>query len=125
VQEQCRERRADQLHDDVSRHDAMGSRHVFAYEAQAKYVANMKSLAYAANVPFIDIWGLFGWARKRSAVFDSLHPNHIGCELIAGYAKTAVLNPSAHSLSRCNLKHMPCAGNLSQHFSRAPAQDDR
>ena len=32
-------------------------------------------------------------------MFDSLHANHIGCGLIAGYSKTAVLNPSAHSLS--------------------------
>jgi hypothetical protein len=31
-----------------------------SYETQAKYVGNMKSLAYAANVPFIDVWALFG-----------------------------------------------------------------
>jgi hypothetical protein len=68
-------------------------------EAQARYVANMKSLAYAANVRFIDIWRLFGRASKGSAMFDSLHPNPICCGLIAGYAKTAVPNPSAHSLS--------------------------
>jgi lysophospholipase L1-like esterase len=70
-----------------------------SYETQAKYVANMKSLAYAANVPFIDVWGLFGGTRKHSAMFDSLHPNHVGCGLIAEYAKSAVLNPSARSLS--------------------------
>jgi len=73
---------------------------VFAsYASQASYVANMKSLAYAANVPFIDVWGLFGETWKGSAMNDPLHPNRIGYELIAGYARTAVLNPAARSLS--------------------------
>jgi hypothetical protein len=40
--------------------------------------------------------GVGAWG---SAMFDSLHANHIGCGLIAGFSKTAVLNPSAHSLS--------------------------
>src|SRR5215510_6991949 len=84
----------------------------------------MKTLAYVANVPFIDIWGLFGGTWNRSAMFDSLHPNHIGCGLIAGHAKSAVLNPFARSLSQCVLKHMPRARNLPQRLSRAPAQDD-
>jgi lysophospholipase L1-like esterase len=66
-------------------------------EAQEKYVANMKQLAYAANVPLIDIWELFGGTRNPGAMFDSLHPNHAGCGLIAGYAKLAVLNPAARS----------------------------
>jgi lysophospholipase L1-like esterase len=70
-----------------------------SYETQEKYVANMKSLAYAANVPFIDIWGLFGGTRNHPAMFDSLHPNHVGCGLIAEYAKSAILNPSARSSS--------------------------
>jgi hypothetical protein len=69
-----------------------------SYATQATYVANMKSLAYAANVPFIDIWGLFGCRWNSSAMYDSLHPNQIGCGLIAGYAKTAVLSPSARSV---------------------------
>jgi hypothetical protein len=29
---------------------------------------------------------------------DPLHPNGVGCELIAGYAKTAALNPAARSV---------------------------
>ncbi len=66
-------------------------------EVQGKYVANMKQLAYAANVPFIDIWGLFGGTRNHAAMFDALHPNRVGCELIAGYAKLAVLDPAARS----------------------------
>jgi lysophospholipase L1-like esterase len=70
-----------------------------SYATQAAYVANMKSLAYAANVPFIDVWGLFGGSWNSSAMYDSLHPNHVGCGLIAAYAKSAVLNPSAVSLS--------------------------
>ena len=73
---------------------------VFAsYATQASYVANMKSLAYAVDVPFIDIWGLFGGTWKSSAMNDALHPNQFGYELIAGYAKAAVLDPSARSLS--------------------------
>jgi lysophospholipase L1-like esterase len=70
-----------------------------SYATQAAYVANMKSLAYAANVPFIDIWELFGGTWKSSAMFDSLHPNRIGYGLIADYAKSAVLNPTARSLT--------------------------
>jgi lysophospholipase L1-like esterase len=70
-----------------------------SYATQATYVANMKSLAYLANVPFIDIWGLFGGTWNSSAMCDPLHPNQIGYGLIAGYAKTVVLNPSARSLS--------------------------
>ena len=66
---------------------------------QAAYVANMKSLAYAANVPFINIWELFGGTWRSSAMYDSLHPNQVGYGLIADYAKTAVLNPTACSLS--------------------------
>jgi lysophospholipase L1-like esterase len=73
---------------------------VFAsYDTQAAYVENMKSLAYAANVPFIDVWGLLGGTWNPTAMFDSLHPNRIGYGLIAGYAKAAALNPSARSLS--------------------------
>jgi lysophospholipase L1-like esterase len=68
------------------------------YATQAAYVENMRSLAYAANVPFIDVRGLWGGAWKRSAMADSLHPNGAGYELIAGYARTAVLRPSARSL---------------------------
>jgi lysophospholipase L1-like esterase len=72
---------------------------VFASHAtQAAYVMNMRSLAYAADVPFIDVWALFGGTWKSSAMADSLHPNGIGYELIAGYARTAVLNPAARSL---------------------------
>lgn len=70
-----------------------------SYETQESYVANMKSLAYAANVPFIDVWAMFGSRWKASAMFDSLHPNQAGYELIAGYARTAVLNPAARSTS--------------------------
>src|SRR5579883_3273641 len=70
-----------------------------SYVAQEAYVTNMKKLAYAANVPFIDVWTLFGRSWKRSAMFDALHPNQTGYGLIAGYAKAAVLNPSAHSAS--------------------------
>jgi hypothetical protein len=32
-------------------------------------------------------------------MYDSLHPNQVGYGLIADYAKTAVLNPSARSVS--------------------------
>jgi lysophospholipase L1-like esterase len=70
-----------------------------SYAKQAAYVANMKSLAYAANVPFIDVWGLFGGKWVSSAMNDSLHPNKVGYERIAGYALTAVLNASARSES--------------------------
>ena len=70
-----------------------------SYETQESYVANMKSVAYEANVPFIDVWTLFGRRWKASAMFDSLHPNQVGYELIAGYARTAILNPSARSAS--------------------------
>jgi len=70
-----------------------------SYATQAAYVANMKSLAYAANVPFIDIWELFGGTWNSSAMYDSLHPNENGYGRIAAYAKIAVLNPSACSLS--------------------------
>jgi lysophospholipase L1-like esterase len=70
-----------------------------SYATQAAYVDNMKSLAYAADVPFIDVWGLWGSSWNRPAMFDSLHPNQVGYGLIAGYAQTAVLNPSARSLS--------------------------
>ena len=42
-----------------------------SYATQASYVENMKSLAYAADVPFVDVWGLFGtW--NASAMYDSL-----------------------------------------------------
>jgi lysophospholipase L1-like esterase len=72
---------------------------VFASHAtQAAYVTNMRSLAYAANVPFIDVWALFGGTWKSSAMADSLHPNGLGYELIAGYARTAVLDPAARCL---------------------------
>jgi lysophospholipase L1-like esterase len=70
-----------------------------SYATQAAYIENMKSNAYAANVPFIDVWGLWGGKWNRHAMFDSLHPNGVGYELIAGYAQTAVLNPSARSVS--------------------------
>jgi len=70
-----------------------------SYTAQAAYVDNMKSLAYAANVPFIDVWGLWGGKWSKPAMFDSLHPNGAGYGLIAGYARTAALNPSARSVS--------------------------
>ncbi|MCA6105638.1 SGNH/GDSL hydrolase family protein [Bradyrhizobium cenepequi] len=70
-----------------------------SYPTQAAYVANMKSLAYAANVPFIDIWGLFGGTWNSFAMNDSLHPNQSGYALIAGYTSTAILDPSARSLS--------------------------
>jgi lysophospholipase L1-like esterase len=70
-----------------------------SYATQAAYVANMKSLAYAANVPIIDIWELFGGIWKSSAMYDSLHPNQVGYRLIADHAKTAVLNPTACSVS--------------------------
>lgn len=70
-----------------------------SYETQEAYVANMKSLAYTANLPFIDVWALFGGRWKASAMSDSLHPNQVGYELIAGYARTAALNLSARSAS--------------------------
>jgi lysophospholipase L1-like esterase len=70
-----------------------------SYETQDAYVANMKSLAYRADVPFIDVWALFGKRWKASAMFDSLHPNRVGYELIAGYARTAILDPAARSAS--------------------------
>ena len=57
-----------------------------------------QSLGYAAGVPFIDIWALFGGTWKSPAMADSLHPNGLGYELIAGYARAAVLNPYARSL---------------------------
>jgi len=65
----------------------------------ANYVANMKSFAYAADVPFIDVWGLWGGKWNAPAMFDSLHPNQVGYGQIAGYAQTAVLNPFARSES--------------------------
>jgi lysophospholipase L1-like esterase len=72
---------------------------VFAsYATQTAYVTNMRSLAYAADVPLIDIWALFGGTWKSSAMADSLHPNGLGYELIAGYARAAALNPTARSL---------------------------
>jgi hypothetical protein len=55
--------------------------------------------AAAANVPFIDIWGLFGGTWNSFAMNDSLHPNQTGYALIAGYARTAILDPSARSVS--------------------------
>lgn len=70
-----------------------------SYATQAAYVENMKSLAYAADVPFIDVWGLWDGKWKRPAMSDSLHPNEVGYSLIAGYAQTAVLHPSARSVS--------------------------
>jgi len=70
-----------------------------SYATQAAYVDNMKSLAYATDVPFIDVWGLWGSSWNRPAMFDSLHPNQVGYGLIASYAQTAVLNPSARSVS--------------------------
>ena len=45
-----------------------------------------------------DIWAPFGGTWKSSAMADSLHPNGLGYELIAGYARAAVLNPYARSL---------------------------
>jgi hypothetical protein len=36
---------------------------------------------------------------NASAMYDSLHPNQVGYGLIADYAKAAVLNPTACSLS--------------------------
>ena len=57
-----------------------------------------QSLAYAAGVPFIDIWALFGGTWISSAMADPLHPDGVGYELIAGYARAAVLNPFARSL---------------------------
>ena len=70
-----------------------------SYGAQKAYVTNMKRVAYAANVPFIDVWTLFGGSWNPGAMFDSLHPNQTGYELIADYARDAVLNPSARSAS--------------------------
>jgi lysophospholipase L1-like esterase len=70
-----------------------------SYAAQEAYVDNMKKLAYAANVPFIDVWTLFGGSWNKSAMFDWLHPNQTGYELIASYARTAALNPAARSTS--------------------------
>ena len=70
-----------------------------SYAAQEAYVTNMQKLAYAADVPFIDVWTLFGGSWKPSAMFDALHPNQTGYKLIAGYAAAAVLNPSARSAS--------------------------
>jgi lysophospholipase L1-like esterase len=70
-----------------------------SYATQANYVANMKSFAYAADVPFIDVWGLWGGKWNAPAMFDSLHPNQVGYGQIAGYAQTAVLNPFARSVS--------------------------
>ncbi|MCA1456909.1 SGNH/GDSL hydrolase family protein [Bradyrhizobium sp. BRP22] len=69
------------------------------YPTQASYVANMKALAYAADVPFIDIWGLFGGTWNSFAMNDALHPNQIGYALIAGYTSVAILDPAARSLS--------------------------
>lgn len=45
-----------------------------------------------------DIWAPFGGTWKSSAMANSLHPNGRGYELIAGYARAAVLNPYARSL---------------------------
>jgi lysophospholipase L1-like esterase len=70
-----------------------------SYAAQEAYVTNMKKLAYAANVPFIDVWTLFGSNWNPAAMFDWLHPNRTGYELIARHAKAAILNPSARSAS--------------------------
>jgi lysophospholipase L1-like esterase len=73
---------------------------VFAsYATQEAYVASMKTLAYETDVPFIDVWNLFGGTWQEGAMFDSLHPNRVGYELIAGYARAAILNPSARSAS--------------------------
>ena len=41
----------------------------------------------------------FGGSWNASAMFDPLHPNQTGYELIADYAMTAALNPSARSAS--------------------------
>ena len=70
-----------------------------SYDAQEAYVTNMKALSYTADVPFIDVWTLFGGSWNASAMFDPLHPNQTGYELIADYAMTAALNPSARSAS--------------------------
>jgi lysophospholipase L1-like esterase len=70
-----------------------------SYAAQEAYVTNMKKLAYTADVPFIDVWTLFGGRWNKPAMFDWLHPNQTGYELIAGYVKAAVLNPYARSAS--------------------------
>ena len=70
-----------------------------SYDAQYSYVTNMQRLAHTLDVPFIDIWTLFGASWNAGAMFDSLHPNRAGYELIAGYAKKAALNPSARSAS--------------------------
>jgi lysophospholipase L1-like esterase len=73
---------------------------VFAsYATQQSYVASMKTLAYETDVPFIDVWSLFGGTWQETAMFDSLHPNGVGYELIAGYARTAILDLSARSAS--------------------------
>lgn len=68
-----------------------------SYETQASYV--VKSLVYAPDVPFIDVWGLFGITWNKRASYDSLHPNQVGYSVIAGYAEMAILNPSARSQS--------------------------
>jgi lysophospholipase L1-like esterase len=70
-----------------------------SYAAQQAYVANMQKLAYAADVPFIDVWTLFGGSWNKAAMFDWLHPNATGYELIAGYVEAAVLNPTERSAS--------------------------
>lgn len=61
------------------------------YATQAQYVAQMKSLAYSNNIPFIDVWnGVFGGTYQAALMFDDKHCNTAGYTAIASYIKPAL-----------------------------------
>jgi lysophospholipase L1-like esterase len=61
---------------------------------QATYVAATKALAISNNIPFIDMWRLFGsdWsvANSRGWIFDAEHPNGLGYTQIANAVNMAL-----------------------------------
>ncbi|WP_349643883.1 GDSL-type esterase/lipase family protein [Bradyrhizobium sp. LTSP849] len=62
-----------------------------AYATQAQYVAQMKSLAYSNNIPFIDVWnGVFGGTYQASLMFDTKHCNTAGYTAIANFIVPAL-----------------------------------
>lgn len=64
-----------------------------SYVVQKSFVDQMKALAYSNNIPFIDVWTLFGGTYQASLMSDGIHPNQTGYAQIAGYANTA-MNPA-------------------------------
>lgn len=65
-----------------------------AYATQQGYVQQMLALAYANNIPFIDIWSLFGgnWTTPNANgwMYDIVHPNALGYTQIANYIYKAL-----------------------------------